>query len=56
MYEGHNADLRLPTEPNVYWARLWAGLGATGNAGSTPAVVAGPAGASLGGAIGGGEH
>src|SRR5271165_6657550 len=54
MYDGNNADLRLPTEPNAYWARLWAELGATGNAGSASGVGVGAAGTWLGGAKGGG--
>ena len=24
MYDGNNADLRLPPEPNKYWLDLWA--------------------------------
>ena len=48
MYDGNNANLQLPPEPNAYWARLWAEPGATGNSGA--------AGTSLGGAQTGGEH
>ena len=56
MYDGNNASLQLPPEPNAYWARLWAELGATGNAGATSAVGAGAAGTSLGTTKTGGEH
>ena len=56
MYDGNNADLQLPREPNAYWAGLWAEPGATGNSGPASAVGAGAAGASLGGAQTGGEH
>jgi hypothetical protein len=56
MYDGNNANLQLPPEPNAYWARLWAEPGATGNAGAASAVGAGAAGTSLGGAQTGGEH
>src|SRR5271166_5663134 len=42
MYDGNNADLRLPTEPNAYWARLWAELGARP---ATPALPRGSASA-----------
>ena len=43
MYDGNNANLQLPAEPNEYWARLWAGSSrssATGTAssGSTAGV------------------
>ena len=56
MYDGNNANLQLPPEPNAYWARLWAEPGATGNAGSASAVGAGAAGTSLGTVQTGGEH
>jgi hypothetical protein len=56
MYDGNNANLQLPPEPNAYWARLWAEPGAQGNAGAASAVGAGAAGASLGGAQTRGEH
>jgi hypothetical protein len=56
MYDGNNAKLQLPPEPNAYWARLWAEPGATGNSGPASAVGAGAAGTSLGGAQTGGEH
>ena len=57
MYDGNNANLQLPPEPNAYWARLWAEPGATGNAGpSASAVGAGAAGTSLGTTKTGGEH
>jgi hypothetical protein len=56
MYDGNNANLQLPPEPNAYWARLWAEPGATGNSGPASAVSAGAAGTSLGGAQIGGQH
>jgi hypothetical protein len=56
MYDGNNANLQLPPEPNAYWSQLWAEPGATGNSGPASAVGAGAAGTSLGGAQIGGEH
>ena len=56
MYDGNNANLQLPPEPNAYWAQLWAGSGAPGNAGAASAVGAGAAGTSLGTTKTGGEH
>jgi hypothetical protein len=56
MYDGNNANLQLPPEPNAYWARLWAEPGATGNSGPASAVGVGAAGTSLGGAQTGGQH
>jgi hypothetical protein len=56
MYDGNNANLQLPPEPDAYWAQLWAEPGATGNSGPASAVGAGAAGTSLGGAQTGGEH
>jgi hypothetical protein len=56
MYDGNNANLQLPPEPNAYWARLWAEPGASGNSGPASAVGAGTAGTSLGGAQTGGQH
>ena len=44
MYDGNNANLQLPAEPNGYWARLWAAPISTGNTG--PASGVGPAAAS----------
>lgn len=55
MYDGSNANLQLPPEPNAYWARLWSGAGTSDNAGATSAVAAGAAGTSLGAAQIGGE-
>ena len=49
MYDGNNADLRLPPEQNAYWARLWAQPGAPGNPGAATAPGAGAAGTSPGG-------
>jgi hypothetical protein len=31
MYDGNNADLRLPPEQKAYWARLWAEPDAANN-------------------------
>jgi hypothetical protein len=56
MYDGNNANLQLPPEPNAYWARLWAEPGATGNSGAASALGPGAPGTSLGGAQTGGEH
>lgn len=56
MYDGNNANLQLPPEPNAYWARLWAEPGVTGNSGPASVVGAGAAGTSLGGAQTGGEY
>jgi hypothetical protein len=56
MYDGNNANLQLPSDQNAYWARLWAEPGASGNAGPTSAVGAGPAGTPLGGAQTRGQH
>ena len=56
MYDGNNANLQLPPEPNAYWAQLWAEPGAAGNSGPASAVGAGAAGTSLGGTQTGGKH
>jgi hypothetical protein len=56
MYDGNNANLQLPPDPNAYWSRLWAQPYPTGNSGPASAVGAGAAGTSLGGAQTGGEH
>jgi hypothetical protein len=56
MYDGNNAKLQLPPEPDAYWSQLWAEPGATGNAGPASAVGVGAAGTSLGGAQTGGQH
>jgi hypothetical protein len=52
MYDGNNANLQLPPEPNRYWADLWAA--------PIPAQNTGPAGAaaasSAGGPSGAGVH
>ena len=61
MYDGNNANLQLPPQPNPYWAGLWAQPGAQGNAGTASAVGAGAVGAgaegtSLGTTKTGGEH
>ena len=56
MYDGNNANLQLPPEPNAYWSRLWAEPGATGNSGAASVVGAGAAATSLGGVQTGGKH
>ena len=56
MYDGNNANLQLPPEPDAYWAQLWAEPGAAGNSGPASAVGAGAAGTSLGGTQTGGKH
>ena len=56
MYDGNNANLQLPPEPNTYWARLWAEPGASGNSGPPSVVGAGAAATSLGGVQTGGKH
>jgi hypothetical protein len=55
MYDGNNANLQLPPEQNVYWARLWAGPGASDGAGDNSAVGTGATGTSLG-TVRTGEH
>jgi hypothetical protein len=52
MYDGNNANLQLPAQPNAYWAGLWAQPGAQNNAGVASAVGAGAAGTTKTG----GEH
>jgi len=56
MYDGNNANLQLPPEPNAYWAQLWAEPGGAGNSGPASGVGAGAAGTSLGGTQTGGKH
>jgi hypothetical protein len=56
MYDGNNANLQLPPEPNAYWAQLWAEPGAAGNSGPASAAGAGAAGTSLGDTQSGGKH
>lgn len=55
MYDGNNAILQLPPDPNAYWAQLWAEPGATDNSGPASAVGA-RGGTSLDGAQTGGQH
>jgi hypothetical protein len=38
MYDGNNADLRLPPEPNRYWADLWAAPLSPTDIGTAPAT------------------
>jgi hypothetical protein len=56
MYDGNNANLQLPPEPNASWSQLWAEPSATGNSGAASALGPGAAGTSLGGAQTGGQH
>ena len=56
MYDGNNANLQLPPEPDAYWAQLWAEPGATGNSSPASAVGAGAAATSLGDTQTGGKH
>ena len=56
MYDGNNANLQLPPEPDAYWAQLWAEPGAAAISGPASADGAGAAGTSLGGAQTGGKH
>lgn len=46
MYDGNNANLQLPAEPNKYWVDLWAAPVSAGSAGSdsTAASVSGETG------------
>ena len=41
MYDGNNANLQLPAEPNSYWVELWAAPISTGSAGPASAAEAG---------------
>ncbi|MBV8661527.1 MAG: hypothetical protein JO107_00365 [Hyphomicrobiales bacterium] len=54
MYDGNNANLQLPAEPDKYWTNRWAASVGAGNIG--PAGASGPSGAgpSSGGASGAG--
>jgi hypothetical protein len=36
MYDGNNANLQLPAEPNRYWVDLWAAPISTGRGASHP--------------------
>lgn len=58
MYDGNNAELRLPPDPNAWFAQKWSGyvpLQPTPNA-PTAATGPGVSGASLGSKQTGGEH
>ena len=52
MYDGNNAKLQLPPEPNRYWANLWAAPIPAENTG--PAGAAAAAASSAGGPSGAG--
>ena len=41
MYDGNNANLQLPAEPNRYWVELWAAPISTGTASSAAEPEAG---------------
>lgn len=41
MYDGNNANLQLPAEPNRYWVELWAAPISTGSAGPASAADSG---------------
>jgi hypothetical protein len=42
MYDGNNADLQLPAEPNGYWVNLWAAPISAANSGPAQGIVSGP--------------
>ena len=54
MYDGNNANLRLASEPNSYWANLWATPIPTENTGAAGAAAATAAASSAGGPSGAG--
>ena len=54
MYDGNNAKLQLPAEPNRYWANLWAAPIPAENTGSAGAAAAAAAATSTGGPSGAG--
>jgi hypothetical protein len=59
MYDGNNARLQLPSEPNAWYQNRWAGYEpnrASAGAGAAAATGAGTAGTSLGTTKTGGEH
>ena len=56
MYDGNNAILQLPPEPNSYWANLWAAPIPTQNTGAAGAAAASAAAGSAGGPSGAGVH
>jgi hypothetical protein len=56
MYDGNNADLKMPSERHAYWVQLWAEPGGSGIAGAGSAVGTGTADTSRGGAQTGGQH
>ncbi|MBV8522900.1 MAG: hypothetical protein JOY71_12400 [Acetobacteraceae bacterium] len=56
MYDGNNANLQPPPEPNGYWARLWAAPLSTGNVGVASGVGAGNAASTVSGPPVGGVH
>jgi hypothetical protein len=53
MYDGNNANLQLPPEPNRYWTNLWAApipaenTGAAGAAAAAASSAGGPSGAGV---------
>ena len=54
MYDGDNANLQLPPEPNRYWADLWAAPIPAQNTGASGAAAASAAASSAGGPSGAG--
>ena len=54
MYNGNNANLQLPPEPNRYWADLWAAPISVENIGPGGAAAASAAASSGGGPSGAG--
>jgi hypothetical protein len=54
MYDGNNANLQLPPEPNRYWANLWAAPIPAENTGAAGAAAAAAAASSAGGPSGAG--
>ena len=56
MYDGNNANLQLPAEPNGYWERLWAAPIGAANTGPASRVGAAAASSSVSGPPVGGVH
>ena len=56
MYDGNNANLQLPAEPNEYWVQLWAAPISERNAGPGSNVPGPAAAAPVGAPSGAGVH
>ena len=56
MYDGNNANLQLPAEPNGYWVNLWAAPISAENSGPASNVGAATAAGSVSGPPIGGQH